>query len=121
MSSEADHRLASLTNPLTSNSDSGSLIDIIDSGVEHSDAGLRDGDFKKVIRILSKSLTDIERDIVFWKHGISDNGNVMEEGFPEIAKRLERTPESIRQKYKKALKKMQAYGRRISLRDYDVI
>ena len=121
MSSEADHRLASLTNPLTSNSDSGSLIDIIDSGVEHSDAGLRDGDFKKVIRILSKSLTDIERDIVFWKHGISDNGNVMEEGFPEIAKRLGRTPESIRQKYKKALKKMQAYGRRISLRDYDVI
>jgi RNA polymerase primary sigma factor len=121
MSSEADHRLASLTNPLTSNSDSGTLIDIIDSGVEHSDAGLRDGDFKKVIRILSKSLTDIERDIVFWKHGISDNGNVMEEGFPEIAKRLERTPESIRQKYKKALKKMQAYGRRISLRDYDVI
>lgn len=121
MSSEADHRLASLTNPLTSNSDSGSLIDIIDSGVEHSDAGLRDGDFKKVIRILSKSLTDIERDIVFLKHGISDNGNVMEEGFPEIAKRLERTPESIRQKYKKALKKMQAYGRRISLRDYDVI
>lgn len=121
MSSEADHRLASLTNPLTSDSDSGSLIDVIDSGVEYSDAGLRDGDFKKVIRILSKVLTNTERDIVFWKHGISEDDNVMEEGFSEIAKRLERTPESIRVRYKKALKKMQVYGRRISLRDYDVM
>ncbi len=121
MSTEADHRLASLTNPLTSDSDSGSLIDIIDSGEGQSDAGLNEGDFKKVVRILSKALTPIERDIVFWKHGISDTPNSLEEGFGEIAKRLERTPESIRQKYKKALKKMQIYGRRISIRDYDIM
>jgi len=121
LSSEADNRLSSLTNPLTSDSDSGSLIDIIDSGVEYSDAGLHDADFKKVVKILSKALTPSERDIVFWKHGISEEGDVMEEGFHEIARRMERTPESIRVRYKKALRKMQAYGRRISLRDYDVM
>ena len=121
MSTEADHRLASLTNPLTSDSDSGSLIDVIDSGVDQSDEGLKEGDIKNVIRILSKALSPVERDIVFWKHGISDEPNCLEEGFPEIARRLERTPESIRQKYKKALKKMQIYGRRISIRDYDVM
>lgn len=121
LSSEADNRLSSLTNPLTSDSDSGSLIDVLDSGVDYSDAGLRDGDLKKVIRILSRVLTQIERDIVFWKHGISNDDNVLEEGFSEIARRLERTPESIRVRYKKALRKMQAYGRRISLRDYDVM
>ncbi len=121
MSTEADHRLASLTNPLTSDSDSGSLIDIIDSGVDQSDAGLKDGDLKKVIRILSKVLSPVERDIVFWKHGISDEPNGLEEGFPEIARRLERTQESVRQRYKKALRKMKAYGRRIGIFDYDVM
>lgn len=121
MSTEADHRLASLTNPLTSDSDSGSLIDIIDSGVDQSDAGLKEGDLKKVIRILSKVLSPVERDIVFWKHGISDEPNGLEEGFPEIARRLERTQESVRQRYKKALRKMKAYGRRIGIFDYDVM
>ena len=121
LSTEADHRLSSLTNPLTTDSDSGSLIDIIDSGVEYSDAGLHDADFKKVVRILAKTLTQIEREIVFLKHGISEDGDISEEGFSEIANKMERTPESIRVKYKKALRKMQAYGRRIGLKGYDVM
>lgn len=121
MSAEADHKLSSLTNPLTADSDSGSLIDVIDSGIDYSDAGLAETDFKKVVRLLSKVLTPTERNMVFWKHGISDGDNVMEEGFPEIARRLERTTENVRVNYKKALKKMQAYGRRIRIRDYDVM
>jgi RNA polymerase primary sigma factor len=122
LSTQADQRLSSLSNPLTSDSDSGSLIDILDSGVDHSDEGLKDGDFKKIIRILSKALTDTERDIVFKKHGISD-GKVycFEESFDEIAIRLERTPEGIRQKYNKSLKKMCFYGEKIGIYIYDVL
>ena len=122
LSTQADQKLASLTNPLTSDSDSGSLIDILDSGVDHSDEGLKGGDFKKIIKILSKALTETERDIVFKKHGISDdNIYCFEESFGEIAIRLERTPESIRQKYNKSLSKMWAYARRIGIRIYDVM
>ena len=122
LSTQADQRLSSLSNPLTSDSDSGSLIDILDSGVDHSDEGLKDGDFKKIIRILSKALTDTERDIVFKKHGIyQDNQDSFEKSFSEIAVYLEITPEAIRQKYIKSLKKMCLYGKKIGIHIYDVL
>ncbi len=122
LSNLADNRLASLTNPLTSDSDSGSLLDILDSGYDYSDEGLNDGDFKSIIRMLSKALTEIEKEIVFKKHGILGNGQYgFEESFGEIADKMERTPESIRQKYKKALRKMWAYARKSGIKMHDVM
>lgn len=122
LSNLADQRPASLTNPLTSDADSGSLIDVIDSGVDSSDEGLNGDDFKKMVKMLSKVLTPVERDIVFKKHGISENNPYcFEESFGEIAIQLERTPESIRQKYNKSLRKMWAYARRSGIKIHDVM
>ena len=122
LSTQADQSLSSLSNPLTSDSDSGSLIDILDSGVEHSDDGLKDGDAKKIIMILSKALNNLEKDIVFKKHGIyQDNQDSFEKSFSEIAVYLEITPEAIRQKYIKSLKKMCLYGKKIGIHIYDVL
>lgn len=122
LSTQADQRLSSLSNPLTSDSDSGSLIDILDSGVDHSDDGLKDVDVKKIIMILSKALNNLEKDIVFKKHGISqDNQDSFEKSFSEIAVYLEITPEAIRQKYIKSLKKMCLYGKKIGIHIYDVL
>jgi hypothetical protein len=72
--------------------------------------------------ILSKALNNLEKDIVFKKHGIAqDNQDSFEKSFNEIAIHLEVTPEAIRQKYTKSLKKMCLYGKKIGIHIYDVL
>jgi RNA polymerase primary sigma factor len=122
MSMEADKKVVSISSPITADSDSGDLIDIMDSKSCHTDDVLIDGDVKKIIMILSKALNNLEKDIVFKKHGIAqDNQDSFEKSFNEIAIHLEVTPEAIRQKYTKSLKKMCLYGKKIGIHIYDVL
>jgi RNA polymerase primary sigma factor len=122
MSMEADKKVVSISSSITADSDSGDLIDIMDSKSCHTDDVLIDGDVKKIIMILSKALNNLEKDIVFKKHGISqDNQDSFEKSFNEIAIHLEVTPEAIRQKYAKSLKKMCLYGKKIGIHIYDVL
>lgn len=122
MSMEADKKVVSISSSITSDSDSGDLIDIMDSKSCHTDDVLIDGDVKKIIMILSKALNNLEKDIVFKKHGIyQDNQDSFEKSFSEIAVYLEITPEAIRQKYTKSLKKMCLYGKKIGIHIYDVL
>lgn len=75
-----------------------------------------DSDMKVIIGELLKSLNPLQRQVMELKYGIGDSSNNEPMSFPQIAEKLERTPEGIRLIAKKAerLMRYQAIRKRIS-------
>jgi RNA polymerase primary sigma factor len=115
----ADYRPSSFSNPISSESDSMTLLDIIESGEKSSDDSVLQNDFNRILNDLIDNLSLMEKDIVFRRHGVGEyDGDP--HSFPDMGKIYSMSGENIRVKYQKAMRKLKIQAKRLSIKEHDI-
>jgi RNA polymerase primary sigma factor len=115
----ADYKPSSFSNPVSSDSDSMTLLDIIKSDAVEPDSEILQNDFSKMVIDLAETLLPLERDIVYRRHGLFDYDGEPQ-GFPEIGRAYGHSGENVRCKYMKAMRKLKVQARRLSIKHHDI-
>lgn len=118
----ADCRPSSFDTPLGDELGSGTLIDIMDSGEYYSDIETETNQSNFVLLKLTESLDSHETEIVLRRHGISPYDDA-EESFTQIAHDMGMglTSETVRLRYKAAIKKMTKYAQKLNYKMSDIL
>jgi RNA polymerase primary sigma factor len=114
----ADIRPASFNNPLSSDS-TDTLLDIYDGGATPTDTKAVGDCAKEMLNNLTSELKYEFREIVLRRHGV-DNETGEPEGFKEIGASMGLTGETVRLRYKKAMKIMLIKARKYNYSIADV-
>ena len=117
----ADSKPTSLDSPLGDEAGSSSLIDIIDSGDCYSDERVESNQKNSILLKLIEVLDSQEAEIILRKHGIAPYDE-QEESFSRIAINMGigLTPESIRIKYTRGIRKMCKYAHKLNYKISDI-
>lgn len=117
----ADSKPTSLDSPLGDEAGSSSLIDIIDSGDCYSDEKVESNQKNSILLKLIEVLDSQEAEIILRKHGIAPYDE-QEESFSRIAINMGigLTPESIRIKYTRGIRKMCKYAHKLNYKISDI-
>lgn len=104
----SDAAVYSIDKPLGDNEET-TILDMYDGGGNDAERVLANESLQKTLEFLMDPLTPIEKEIVKRKHGI---GYFIAHDYATIASDYEYTPESIRLRYTKAMKKMKIWARK---------
>jgi RNA polymerase primary sigma factor len=117
----ADSKPSSLDSPLGDESGASTLIDIMDSGDSYSDEKTETDQKNSILLKLTEVLNSEEAEIILRKHGVAPYDN-QEESFSRIAINMGvgLTPESIRIKYTRGIRKMGKYAHKLNYKISDI-
>lgn len=114
----ADRKHYSIDSPVGEHEDL-TLLDLMSSDFTGYEDINREGTLRPIMELIFSVLSPIEKDIVFRFNGLSDSA-IGNESFSSIAEDLGVSLDTVRTRYKKAIKKLQLKARKMGISSSDV-